>query len=166
MEGGLDFIFLDTEIFPFVKGCYYFNSDDQETQEGDWAPEFHARAVVESQFLLVYLHSLTIGFHTRGILATGGASQNKAIVQVLSNIFGVPVFVSDSAKSAALGAAYRAVHGWHCFTKDSFVPFRDVVGEIEYNTKTDPDPLAHEVYQNLLPRYRLLLEKVTASASQ
>ncbi|NXN85187.1 XYLB kinase, partial [Bombycilla garrulus] len=45
------------------------------------------------------------------ILATGGASHNKKILQVLSDVFNAPVFTIDTANSACLGSAYRAIHG-------------------------------------------------------
>jgi xylulokinase len=62
-------------------------------------------------------------------LATGGASANKAILQVLSDVFNAPVYLQvlyfhtnkfpffhnvkqDETKSAMLGAAYQAKHGF------------------------------------------------------
>ncbi|KFV43868.1 Xylulose kinase, partial [Tyto alba] len=45
------------------------------------------------------------------ILATGGASHNKKILQVLSDVFNAPVYTIDTANSACLGSAYRAIHG-------------------------------------------------------
>ncbi|KAF5921783.1 hypothetical protein HPG69_012954 [Diceros bicornis minor] len=45
------------------------------------------------------------------ILATGGASHNRDILQVLADVFGAPVYVIDTANSACVGSAYRAFHG-------------------------------------------------------
>ncbi|NXW56282.1 XYLB kinase, partial [Eurystomus gularis] len=45
------------------------------------------------------------------ILATGGASRNEKILQVLSDVFNAPVYTIDTANSACLGSAYRAIHG-------------------------------------------------------
>jgi sugar (pentulose or hexulose) kinase len=38
------------------------------------------------------------------VIVTGGASANTAVVSVLSDVFGVPVFRSETVQSAALGA--------------------------------------------------------------
>lgn len=54
--------------------------------------------------------SLVLGKDTR-ILATGGASSNSAILQILSDVFQAPVFIMNVANSACLGSAYRARHG-------------------------------------------------------
>ncbi|KAF7245755.1 Xylulose kinase [Varanus komodoensis] len=51
---------------------------------------------------------------TTRILATGGASYNKAILQVLSDVFNAPVYTIDTTNSACLGSAYRAIHDPAC----------------------------------------------------
>ena len=91
-----------------------------------------ARAVVEGQVMAKYIHAHTLGYRitpSSRILATGGASKNRSIlqvallpsppppplyfsVQVLADVFNANVYtlgVTDN--SASLGAAYRAKHG-------------------------------------------------------
>nr|XP_045242403.1 xylulose kinase isoform X5 [Macaca fascicularis] len=58
------------------------------------------------------------------ILATGGASHNRDILQVLADVFGAPVYVIDTANSACVGSAYRAFHG---LEGGRDVPFSEVV---------------------------------------
>ncbi|XP_073887802.1 xylulose kinase isoform X15 [Macaca fascicularis] len=58
------------------------------------------------------------------ILATGGASHNRDILQVLADVFGAPVYVIDTANSACVGSAYRAFHG---LAGGRDVPFSEVV---------------------------------------
>ncbi|NXF44031.1 XYLB kinase, partial [Oceanites oceanicus] len=58
------------------------------------------------------------------ILATGGASHNKEILQVLSDVFNAPVYTIDTANSACLGSAYRAIHG---LVAETNVSLADVV---------------------------------------
>ncbi|NXT02166.1 XYLB kinase, partial [Jacana jacana] len=58
------------------------------------------------------------------ILATGGASHNKNILQVLSDVFNAPVYTIDTANSACLGSAYRAIHG---LVAETNVSLADVV---------------------------------------
>uniref|UniRef100_A0A673BUU6 Xylulose kinase n=1 Tax=Sphaeramia orbicularis TaxID=375764 RepID=A0A673BUU6_9TELE len=85
------------------------------------------RALVEGQFLSRRLHAERLGYNivpgTR-VLATGGASSNRDILQVLSDVFNAPVFTIDLNNSACLGSAYRAMHG---LVADSGVSFFDVV---------------------------------------
>eukprot|EP00913_Durusdinium_trenchii_P013997 g13143.t1 len=56
------------------------------------------------------------------IIATGGASSNKGILQVLSDVFDVPVFTLEQSDSASLGAALRAAHGFRCAQKGGLCP--------------------------------------------
>ncbi len=48
------------------------------------------------------------------LVATGGSSTNKEILQILSDIFQIPVFTIDCKDSAAIGAAIRAYRGYLC----------------------------------------------------
>ncbi|ROI48970.1 Xylulose kinase [Anabarilius grahami] len=80
--------------------------------------EVEIRALVEGQFLAKRVHAEKLGYKiiqgTR-VLATGGASANKDILQVLSDVFNAPVYTIDVANSACLGCAYRALHGNNSF---------------------------------------------------
>lgn len=49
----------------------------------------------------------SFGEDTR-ILATGGASANKSILQVASDVFNAPVYIQKTTEAALFGAAYRA----------------------------------------------------------
>ena len=44
------------------------------------------------------------------VIATGGAAANRAILQVMANVFGADVYRLEVGNSAALGAALRAYH--------------------------------------------------------
>jgi sugar (pentulose or hexulose) kinase len=68
-----------------------------------------------------------LGIRPKTILATGGASRDAALLRVMADVFGVPVWVAEQANSAALGAAYRARHGRMCRDAGRFVPFADAV---------------------------------------
>ena len=58
------------------------------------------RAVVEGQFLSMRLHAESIGIsQPRRLIATGGASANPALCQVLADVFGAPVFVAAQARA-------------------------------------------------------------------
>jgi xylulokinase len=66
--------------------------------------------VIEAQMMAMSNHATAAGLLPKSIRATGGASQNAAILQIMANVFGCPVDVlQTTSNSAALGAALRAV---------------------------------------------------------
>lgn len=83
-----------------------------------FAPEVAARAVIEGQIIAKYVHTRSLGFnigHSSRVLATGGASTNNDILQVIANVFNCSVFIlKETANSASLGAAYIAKYGMLC----------------------------------------------------
>merc|ERR1712242_128024 len=93
------------------------------------------------------------------IIATGGASNNHTILQVISDIFGAPVYVASvGPETATLGAAIRAIHGHECAQAGEFVPFKDVCDGIPgtYRLVAEPDLSHYELYTALLPRRNVL----------
>ena len=84
--------------------------------ELDGSPEFrafrdpaaNARAVVEAQALSMQHYSDWIGEHPKRLRVTGGASKNRAILQVLADVFEARIETFSVANSAALGGALRA----------------------------------------------------------
>ena len=161
--GRLGFFVREPEITPpmFKTGTWRFDADGRP--QTAFAPEMEARAVLEGQFLCMRLHGGRVGLTPASILATGGASANPAILRVLSDVLGVPVYTGDQANSAALGAAYRALHGWRSRKARRCVPFAEVVTSAPPFTRAvDPDPAAHAVYTALLPRYAALEAQLLA----
>ncbi len=71
----------------------------------------NARAVVEAQALSMAVHSEWMAAKTTTVYATGGASQNRTILQVLADVHDADVYQFEVSASAALGAALRALHG-------------------------------------------------------
>jgi xylulokinase len=72
----------------------------------------NCRAVVEAQMLSMRRHSAWMGVRPERIFATGGASRNLEILQVMADVHECPVFRFEVTNSAALGAALRAAHAW------------------------------------------------------
>ena len=101
--------------------------------------------------------------HSTRILATGGASSNLAILQVIADVFDAPVFaIKDTANSACLGCAYRAKHGWERSDNKSFL---DVVsGAPPYVIVADPYGDAPNIYDPLTARYKDLEDSIVDSA--
>jgi xylulokinase len=73
----------------------------------------NVRAVAEAQAMAMYLHSHWTGPRPKGILVTAGGSENRGLLTVISQVFGVEVSSLEVRESAALGAAIRAAHGFH-----------------------------------------------------
>ena len=95
----------DPEITPLVltPGVkrYGFESSDADAS---------VRAVVEAQMMAMALHSRWMGVRIATIYATGGASANRDVLQVLADVFDAEVLQLQTGNSAALGAALRAFH--------------------------------------------------------
>jgi len=89
------------------------------------------------------------------IHATGGASANTAILQVMADVHGCLVLRVEVAKSAALGAGLRAAHGWlvHNGEKpdwaDVVAGFTDPIP----NSEIKPNAKAARVYDKLVEKY-------------
>jgi xylulokinase len=76
-------------------------------------PAVVIRACVEGQMLSMARHAAWMwkGCRApRSIVATGGAASNRAILQVMADVFDAEVRVLATGNSSALGAALRAVH--------------------------------------------------------
>lgn len=145
---------LKTGILRFSPGGRAVNAFD---------PAVDCRAVVEGQFISMRMHCANLGIRPRSILATGGASANAAIVQVMADVFGVPVYVGEQPNSASVGAAYRALHGWECARKGRFVPFaRAMAGAPKFRLAARPNGKAHAVYAAMLAQYGRLEKKMLA----
>ena len=68
----------------------------------------HVRGVIEAQMMAMSLHSGWMQVDVDTIHATGGASANREILQVMADVFAAQVFQFEVGNSAALGAALRA----------------------------------------------------------
>ncbi|KAI9285368.1 hypothetical protein BC943DRAFT_306330 [Umbelopsis sp. AD052] len=108
------------EIIPFAKGFHRFENDvavDEFTGTKEEVASYNVRAIVESQFLSMKVRtSRMLDTHGKSsdatqlkrILATGGAASNPNLLQVLSNVFNVPVYKKQGMNSASLGGALLA----------------------------------------------------------
>ena len=115
----------------------------------------NVRAVVEAQMMSMALHSRWMGVAVDTLYATGGAAANRAILQVMADVFGVEVYQLEVGNSAALGAAIRAFHadcaadgrpiGWD----EAIDGFVAPVAE----SRVVPDPQHRGTYAALMSRY-------------
>jgi xylulokinase len=104
-HGGLMLPWLVPEITPRVERAEIRRLD---LDEQDAAA--NVRAVVEAQMMTMANHTDWMGVSIREVYATGGASANHEILQVLADVFGADVSRLPTTNSACLGAALRARH--------------------------------------------------------
>lgn len=162
--GCIGFYFHEPEITPPVlkPGVYLFDATGKRAEH--FTPGQHVRAVVEGQFLSMRLHCGNIGLKPTRIIATGGASVNKHILQVMADVFGRQVFTISQQNSAALGAALRARHGYDCLRAGRFVPFKESAsGALSPRLQASPRKIYGRIYAAMLARYRRLEHVVSGS---
>uniref|UniRef100_A0A672MHR0 Xylulose kinase n=1 Tax=Sinocyclocheilus grahami TaxID=75366 RepID=A0A672MHR0_SINGR len=147
------------EITPPFAGVHRFNAEGQRV--ASFEHEMEIRALIEGQFLAKRVHAEKLGYKiiagTR-VLATGGASSNKDILQVLSDVFSAPVYTIDVTNSACLGCAYRALHGLEADAGASFTETLRNAPEPQLAVR--PAPGAQEVYTPLMLRYAALEDQL------
>ncbi len=114
----------------------------------------NCRAVVEAQMLSMRRHSAWMGVRPEQIFATGGASGNPEILQVMADVHECPVFRFEVTNSAALGAALGAAHAWH-LGRAQPLGWEDVVRgfcDPVPGSEVRPRPEAAAAYRPLLDR--------------
>ncbi|KAM5281344.1 xylulose kinase [Ctenodactylus gundi] len=163
--GNLGFYFDVMEITPEIAGRHRFNAEDCEVPV--FSGDVEVRALIEGQFMAKRIHAEGLGYRVMSktkILATGGASHNRDILQVLADVFGAPVYVTDTANSAGVGSAYRAFHG---LAGGARVPFSEVV-KLAPSPRLAASPAlgAAQVYEALLPRYAKLEQKILSQTQK
>lgn len=127
----------------------------------------HRRAVASDM-------GFTFGENTR-ILATGGASANKAILQVLADVFNAPVYIQKTTEAALLGAAYRAKYALylsrlpkHQTQYESYYDFLCRTSILPAQMQRVCDPTAkdcEQIYGNMELRYREMVKCLHESSS-
>lgn len=149
-DGGILLPWFETEIVPRVNrpGIHRFNLDPDDAGA-------NCRAIVEAQMLSMRLHSAWMQVTPRKILATGGGSVNRPVLQIMADVMNCPVSRIEVAKSAALGAALRAAHGWfvHCGQKPDW---KEIVAGFTNpipNSEIKPDSKSVRVYDGLIEKY-------------
>eukprot|EP00051_Salpingoeca_urceolata_P003462 m.58018 g.58018 ORF g.58018 m.58018 type:complete len:567 (+) comp12808_c0_seq1:115-1815(+) len=164
--GNIGFFIQEPEIIPFIPttGVRRFGADGRAVDS--FPPEVEARAVLEGQFLSMRLHGQQLGLEPKAIIATGGASANRNITQVISNVFGTPVKIASQPDSASLGAAYRALHGLVVEEAGTMVPFAQATQggpAAHYQTVAEPDLEATARYTGMLDAYKELEQSIVAA---
>ncbi|KAI8337471.1 hypothetical protein BC941DRAFT_334879, partial [Chlamydoabsidia padenii] len=163
----MGFYYWMQEIIPFAKGIYRF--DQGKLLDGDFTINnnnnisvagVNIRCMIESQFLSMRtrLERMMAGNNggLQRILATGGASANHTLLQVLSNVFGVPIYKQkEGSNSASLGGALLAKYGT---ISNTTTTFDDMIKECQQQNDQlqlicQPDLSVTSHYTDLLAEY-------------
>lgn len=148
-DGGLMYPWLVPEITPVVTECGLRRVGLDPTN----GPA-NVRALVEGQLMSHRLHSQWMGGEPERLLATGGASANTALLQVMADVWQRPVEVAPAGASAALGGALRA---WHGVAASSAWPlsWSEILGRLQRPRSRVIEPRREyaAAYESLLTRY-------------
>ncbi|ORX88535.1 actin-like ATPase domain-containing protein [Basidiobolus meristosporus CBS 931.73] len=139
-------------------GFYGSSSEDSIRIEGDSVvsefsdPIYNTRAVLESRFLSMHLRCMQLGLRTKRVFAVGGAASNDTILQVLADVFGVPVYKFSSGNSASQGACYLAQLGF-LRASDPSTTFNDLRIKDTSQLSKQPNAPVHEMYCSSLEKF-------------
>ena len=164
MNGAIMLPWFEPEIVPRVShpGIQRFNFDKKDMAAQD------CRAVVEAQMMSMRLHSAWMKIKPTSIYATGGGSVNLPVLQIMADVFNCPVRRIEVAKSAALGAALRAVHGWlsHNGGKPKWQEVVSVFTDPIPNSEVKPVAKSVRIYNKLVEKYATIERRVLTAGPE
>ena len=120
-NGAIMLPWVDAEITPTVAstGVRRFNLPEED------APA-NVRALVEGQMMAMANHWSALSPRpVIRIRATGGASENREILQVMADVFGADVYPAAATSAASLGGALRAFHAHQSLNRT--IPWGEIV---------------------------------------
>ena len=149
-DGAILLPWFEAEIVPRVNrpGIHRFDLDAKNAAA-------NCRAIFESQMLSMRLHSQWMNVSPEKIFATGGASNDVALLQIMADVMNCRVQRIEVSKSAALGAALQAAHGFLTAAGKNPKWEKLVAGftaPISGN-EIRPDKKAARVYDKLIEKY-------------
>ena len=149
--GAMMLPWFEPEITPHVEHPGVRRHDLSETDANA-----NVRAVIEAQMMAMANHAApVVGGRVSRVLATGGASANRDILQVAADVFDAEVYQLAGGNSACLGAALRAYHA-HERAQGREVPWEQIVaGFAEPIEESRVAPVADHVrvYADLRKQY-------------
>lgn len=112
----------------------------------------------------------SFGENTR-ILATGGASVNKAIIQVMADVFNAPVYLQKTSEAALFGGAYRAKFALHhlhdtSMEPDKYAKYMQQLLPHHMQRVCDPSPDSDAIYGKMFIRYREMVAVMSKNQNE
>ncbi|KAF8518936.1 actin-like ATPase domain-containing protein [Hysterangium stoloniferum] len=168
-DGWSGIYFPQLEIIPpNVQGEFFFRNG----QLTDSMPDsYHARAIIESQFLSIKARILSIlpkdSPPLRRLVITGGASSNKYIRQLAADILRMDVYIAETKEAAGIGGALLAQFAWwkaHHEPTGTFADLKANEGE-KLRLVAQQNREQVQVYDELLEQYLKCEDIVVASGT-
>ena len=149
-NGGILLPWFEAEIVPRVNkpGIHRFDLGEKDAAA-------NCRAIFEAQMMSMRLHSAWMNVSPEKIYATGGASNDRALLQVMADVMNCRVLRIEISKSAALGAALMAAHGWLVAEKKK-PDWKKLVASFSRpvpGSEIRPNKKAARIYDKLLEKY-------------
>jgi sugar (pentulose or hexulose) kinase len=119
----------------------------------------NVRALIEGQMMAMANHAgVSIGGPIDRIVATGADTTQRAVLQVMANVFGVDVYRLDAGNASALGAALRAYHADRLAAGEPISWQNAISGFTEPNAghRVSPNPKYVAIYAQLRRDYAML----------
>jgi len=149
-DGGILLPWFEAEIVPRVNppGVRRFNLDEKNAAA-------NCRAIFEAQMMAMRLHSHWMQVAPEKVFVTGGAANDRALLQVLADVLNCRVLRIEVSKSAGLGAALSAAHGWLAAAGKNPKWEKLVAGFCEpvAGSEINPDKKAARIYDELIKKY-------------
>ena len=149
-NGGILLPWFEAEIVPRVNqpGIHRFDLDSKDAAA-------NCRAIYEAQMLSMRLHSQWMQVSPERIYVTGGAANDRALLQVLADVMKCRVLRIEVSKGAALGAALQAAHGWQVESGQQPKWEKLIAGFSTpvAGSEIVPDKQAGKVYDKMLEKY-------------
>lgn len=129
--------------------------------------QIEIRALIEGQMLNRKAFAMDMGFNfgnNAKIIATGGSSSNKSILQVMADVFNCQVYIKKTPEAACLGAAYRAAYVVFMVEAekagDTYESYHDFIKRFCDNSHKVAGPYmdSEEIYNPMLQRYREMVK--------
>lgn len=120
--------------------------------------ERNVRGLIEGQMMAIANHAAAVSGTIDRVIATGGASVNHAILQVMADVFGIDVYRLDVENSAALGAALRAYYADRLAAAEP-ISWKTVVSgftDPQPGNRVAPNPKHAAMYAELRRDYAML----------
>jgi xylulokinase len=161
-SGGILLPWFEPEIVPRMNkpGIRRFDLDEKNIAA-------NCRAIFEAQMLSMRLHSQWMKVSPDCIYATGGASNNLPLLQVMADVMNCRVERIEISKSAALGAALRAAQGWGVQSGEKLAWEKVVAGFVDPvpNSEIRPNSKAARIYDKLIGKYAAFEREVLVELS-
>jgi sugar (pentulose or hexulose) kinase len=119
----------------------------------------NVRALIEGQMMAMANHAAAASSEPLDrIIATGGDTVHRALLQVMANVFGADVYRLEAGNASALGAALRAYHADRLAVGEP-ISWQNVISgftEPDAGHRVPPNPRHVERYAGLRRDYALL----------